>query len=256
MATNVKYDRRAEVTLELAVGASKSAGDVLQLNDMPVFLLNDSDSDNLATCVLLGVSTVVELTVTGEDGSGNSAVAVGEAIYIDGSAYNKDNANGAFIGYALETVTSGASTAIDVALVGGLSALPDGVTSTPAELNLNDGQVADADFTIGADAGTTIAVAIQLLDAAGDDMATRACIPWYLSSDANGDAIASATSGGIAIGTDGLLIEWTANVAGMVTSEADGDIDVVLTEAGAGTWYLVLVMPNGKLVVSGAITFS
>jgi hypothetical protein len=41
----------------------------------------------------------------------------------------------------------------------------------------------------------------------------------------------------------------------LLVSEADGDIDLAIGEAGAGTWYLVLVLPNGKLVVSDAITF-
>ena len=118
--------------------------------------------------------------------------------------------------------------------------------------------VSSASFTVGAEntGAGTINVAIQLKDWNGADLAHRATLLWYLSSDANGDAVASATSGGIAIGTDGLLIEWTANVAGIVTSESDGDIDVTLTEAGAGTWYLVLVLPGGKLAVSGAITFA
>lgn len=115
----------------------------------------------------------------------------------------------------------------------------------------------DAKITVGADAGTTVAVTVQFVDREnGSELAERVAVPWYLSADANGDALASATSGGIAIGTDGLLIEWTANLAGLLISEADGDADVVLTEAGAGTWYLVLVMPDGMLVVSGAITFT
>lgn len=114
-----------------------------------------------------------------------------------------------------------------------------------------------ASFTVGAEAANAIAVTVQLSDRKnGGDMSERINVAWYLSADANGDTIAAAPSSGIAIGTDGLLIEWTANVAGMVTSEADGDIDVVLTEAGTGTWYLALVMPDGKLYVSGAITFA
>jgi hypothetical protein len=127
----------------------------------------------------------------------------------------------------------------------------DGVTSSTAELNIVDGVTATAES-----GGDTINVGIQLNDAAGAAMATRTTLLWYLSSDANGDAIASATSGGIAIGTDGLLVEWTTNVSGMVTSEADGDIDVNIVEAGALTVYLVLVLPTGKLTVSGAITFA
>ncbi len=114
-----------------------------------------------------------------------------------------------------------------------------------------------ASFTVGAEVANAIAVTVQLSDRKnGGDMSERINVAWYLSADANGDTIAAAPSSGIAIGTDGLLIEWTANVAGMVTSEADGDIDVVLTEASTGTWYLALVMPDGKLYVSGAITFA
>lgn len=130
------------------------------------------------------------------------------------------------------------------------------VNSTPAELNLVDGQCASATFTVGTEATDAINVAIQLKDAAGSDMAIRTGLAWYLSSDANGDAIASATSGGLAIGTDGLLLEWTNNVSGWVVSEADGDIDVTITHNAAATYYLVLVLPNGKLTASGAITFA
>lgn len=41
-----------------------------------------------------------------------------------------------------------------------------------------------------------------------------------------------------------------------LTSESDGDIDVTITHSGAKTCYLVLVMPNGRLVASSAITFA
>jgi hypothetical protein len=116
MATNVVYDKRAAVHVELTVGASQSAGEVIFLNDMPVFLLEDSDSDNKATVELIGVSLVVDLSVVGADGAGNSTVAVGDAIYKDGAEYNKDATNGTIIGYALETVTSGATATIMVAL--------------------------------------------------------------------------------------------------------------------------------------------
>lgn len=114
-----------------------------------------------------------------------------------------------------------------------------------------------AKFTIGADAGTTIAITIQFYDKlSGAELAEAVCVPWYLSSDAAGQVISAASSGGIAIGTDGLLIEWTANVSGLMISEADGDVDLVATEAGALTQYLNLVMPTGDIVTSGAITFT
>lgn len=112
-------------------------------------------------------------------------------------------------------------------------------------------------FTIGTEATNAIAVSIQLLDRDnGNELTERACLNWYLASNSTGDAIATAPDGGIAIGTDGLLIEWTANVSGIVTSEADGDIDVVITESTAKSFYLVLVAPDGKLYPSAAITFA
>lgn len=114
----------------------------------------------------------------------------------------------------------------------------------------------DAKFTVGTEAGDAINVAVQLVDRQnGNEIAERIGLAWYLSADANGDAIASAPSGGTAIGTDGLLMEWTANVSGWVISESDGDIDITLTETGDGYFYLVLVMPDGKLQVSGIIDF-
>jgi hypothetical protein len=118
--------------------------------------------------------------------------------------------------------------------------------------------VASVGFTIGAEAGgNTINVAMQLKDANGADLAVRSNVFAYLSNDANGDAIATnAPSGGWAIGTDGLLIPVVTNKAARLTSEADGDIDVTITEAGAYTVYLAVVLPNGKLNVSGAITFA
>ena len=60
----------------------------------------------------------------------------------------------------------------------------------------------------------------------------------------------------VAIGTDGLMIESTADKAGIVVSEVDGDIDIDITEVGVDTWYLAMVMPDGRVEVSGAITFA
>ena len=112
-------------------------------------------------------------------------------------------------------------------------------------------------IVVGAEAGNAINVAIQLTNSAGADLAVRGAVRAYLSDDAAGDSIAAtAPSGGAAIGTDGLAIPLVAGKAFALISEADGDIDLTITEAGADTWYLILVMPDGKLVVSDAITFA
>jgi hypothetical protein len=112
-------------------------------------------------------------------------------------------------------------------------------------------------FVIGAQGGDVINVGIQLKDSAGADLAVRGAVRAYLSDDANGDSIAAtAPDGGVAIGTDGVAIPLVAGKAFELVSEADGDIDLNITESSADTWFLILVMPDGRLVASGAITFA
>jgi len=133
-----------------------------------------------------------------------------------------------------------------------------GLTPSKEELNVLDGVAASASFVIGAETGgNTINVGVQIKDANGADIGTRQQLRAYLSDDANGDSIAgTAPSGGVAIGTDGLAIPVVAGKAFLLTTEADGDIDLNVVEAGVATWYLIIVMPNGKLAPSGAITFA
>jgi hypothetical protein len=112
-----------------------------------------------------------------------------------------------------------------------------------------------ASITVGAEAGNVINVAVQLQDMNGNALANRASVLAYLSDDANGDSVAGTAPDTVAIGTDGLAIPLVAGKCFLLTSEADGDIDINVTEDGADTWYLVLVLPHGPLVVSDAITF-
>lgn len=114
-----------------------------------------------------------------------------------------------------------------------------------------------AAFTIGAETSDTITVNIQLKDRDnGNELSERAAIGFYLSDNANGDTVVAAATSLVA-GTDGIMQEFISNSAGRLVSEADGDIDVVIGDAsGAATYYLVLVMPDGKLVVSSVITFA
>ena len=133
----------------------------------------------------------------------------------------------------------------------------DTVSASVAEIDVLDGAPMGATITVGSEAANVINVGIQLEDADGADIAVRGSVFAYLSDDANGDSIvATAPDGGAAIGTDGLAIPVVANKAFELTSESDGDIDIDITESGAKTCYLILRMPNGKLVASGAITFA
>jgi hypothetical protein len=116
-------------------------------------------------------------------------------------------------------------------------------------------KVLDATFTIGAEATDVINVAIQLEWASGEAVDRSCAVLAYLSDNADGSTlIATAHSGGAAIGTDGLAIEVVADKAFWLISESDGDIDINLTHVTtAKTAYLVVVLPSGDIVVSDAI---
>ena len=117
-----------------------------------------------------------------------------------------------------------------------------------------EGKANAASFTIGAEAANVINVAVQLKDG-NSEVVEAVCLKAYLSSDTAGQVvIPTAHSSSPAIGTDGLLIPILTDKAFLVTSEADGDIDIDFTETGALTVYLVLIMPDGSLEISGAIT--
>lgn len=120
----------------------------------------------------------------------------------------------------------------------------------------NVGVANNADFTIGTEAANAITVNIQLKDGL-KDVAQRVALTAYLSADANGDSITSLATPTFAAGTDGVVATLVAGKVIFLVSEADGDIDLVITyTTGAGTVYLVLVMPDGSLKVSSAITFA
>jgi hypothetical protein len=116
--------------------------------------------------------------------------------------------------------------------------------------------IGGASFVIGAEASDAINVGIQLKDANGVALAVRGHVHFYISGDANGDTIIGTGPTTLAIGTDGLLLTEIAAKAGRLTSEANGHIDINFGTVAGVTYYLVLVLPNGKLVVSPAITFA
>lgn len=131
------------------------------------------------------------------------------------------------------------------------------VTGTPAVLSRLRGTALSASISVGAEAANVINVAVELSDGNGSAISTAAVVNFYLANDASGQtATTTAPNGGIAIGTDGVMIEWAANLSGLLVSEADGGIDINLTHSSTGTWYLVVVLPSGERVISEAITFT
>lgn len=137
-----------------------------------------------------------------------------------------------------------------------IGSTPAEITASAAELNLNDNQVASITWVVDAEGGEAIAVHAQFLDAAGVAMATRSAIHWYISDDAAGDSVSSAPQGGTAGGTDGVTIETLAEIAGIGISEADGDWDITVTDNTTVDYFIVAILPNGSLSVSGELAFS
>lgn len=112
----------------------------------------------------------------------------------------------------------------------------------------------DVGFTVGVEGANLITVAVQLKSGASD-IAERCAVIVYLSSDANGDTpIAAQTS--IAAGADGSLLgTLTAATSIILLSEADGDIDVAVTDTGVYSRYVNVILPDGSKK-SQIITFA
>lgn len=115
----------------------------------------------------------------------------------------------------------------------------------------------DAVITEGTISSDKFTVTIQLKDYAGNNLTVPASIIAYLSDGSDGADIVtlsqdvSKTSSG-----DGDVAILTSDEVWLLTSEADGSISLDVETTGSHTYYLVLVMPNGKLSISDVLTFT
>ena len=110
--------------------------------------------------------------------------------------------------------------------------------------------------TVGTESGQAITVALQAFGAASDQEATTArYLRLYLSTDAAGQALEIGTSA-MAAGTDGTLILVDTGVTHAIgITEADGDLDVVVTDTGTTTIYLNVV-DGGVRLASFTLPFA
>ena len=100
-------------TAPTAGAATSGAAGVV--GSIPVVALNTlGDGSNDSGKADLAMAGRFSLEVTGEDGSGNAAIAAGDIVYWDATELNADDANGVRFGYALAAVASGATTTITV----------------------------------------------------------------------------------------------------------------------------------------------
>jgi hypothetical protein len=116
-------------------------------------------------------------------------------------------------------------------------------------------KVGGATFVVGAEAANVITVAVQLLGQSLKVPQRRLAVQAYLSSDVNGDVVAAVPNGGVLSGAHGVVIPLLADTAFLLKSDATGKVDVQITDTTARTLYVVIVLPNGSLVVSPPVTF-
>jgi hypothetical protein len=113
----------------------------------------------------------------------------------------------------------------------------------------------DVEYTIGAE--TTARTVSCQFTYGGAEVTSPVCVMQYLATAATGQALATAPSDGTAAGTDGtILAVHTTNVLWTAISEADGDLDIVITESGEASFFLVTVLPSGLIKASAEIAFA
>jgi hypothetical protein len=103
---------------------------------------------------------------------------------------------------------------------------------------------------VGAEAANVVRVTCTLKDPNYRVGAERVAVRGYLSTDAEGDNVAAtAPSGGVAVATKGVAIELVADKVFEFITNVSGEFDIDITESSATTFYLVLIMPSGRLKV-------
>lgn len=112
----------------------------------------------------------------------------------------------------------------------------------------------DATITVGAEVTNVRAITIQLLDANGADIDYVETVDLYVFADATRTAIATTGgSTGIEIDTDGAILDTVlAKLHFVLSSEADGDIDLTWTDIGTESVALGVRLPNGRFVMTAA----
>lgn len=115
MAKNEVYKQGKYLSLAATDPATPASGDPLIVGQIPGVAQTAEDTAGNTSVAMEGV---FNLSVKGIDGSGNSAVAIGDILYYTSGDTPKisKKATGVRFGYALGTVTSGSTATIPVKL--------------------------------------------------------------------------------------------------------------------------------------------
>ena len=111
-----------------------------------------------------------------------------------------------------------------------------------------------ATFTIAAE-GATVLVSVQLKDYAGNALKVKNAVMFYMTTDAAGNVIETLGTDAV-VATHGIINIVTTNSVYLCVTEDTGIFAVTLDGTGHLDNYMNVVLPNGKVVTSGAIHFS
>lgn len=115
MATNLIYDGVSGIPVTCSHPTTPVSGGPVRFGELTGVALEAEETDG-KTVVDFAPGKVWDLSVKGVDGSGNSAVAVGDKIYYvdaDTPVLSKKTA-GRFFGFAMEAITSGSTDTINI----------------------------------------------------------------------------------------------------------------------------------------------
>lgn len=108
MATNIVHEDGEQLRVVCSAPTAPKSGDAVLVGQLPGVALVDEEADGYTTVKFNGAAT---LPVKGETTT-NAAVNYGDILYYDSGVINKDSTNGVRFGYALGSVSSGATTSI------------------------------------------------------------------------------------------------------------------------------------------------
>ena len=122
------------------------------------------------------------------------------------------------------------------------------ITATAAELNA--GVLGGVASMTTAEVGASGSCAVQLVfkDADGVTMAVPTGGMLYISEVATG--LSNDPVDGLAVLTNGALDELVTGGASIYTTDAVGKLGVTITHSGADSFWIVVILPSGKLLIS------
>jgi hypothetical protein len=123
-----------------------------------------------------------------------------------------------------------------------------------------DGKFWDCSIAVSAEDTNVVTCAITITDAvSGGSPGKALAFPFYLSSDSAGQVPEAGTDCSVAAGTDGAVVQMSdggSSIAGFLVTETTGEMDLTVTDTGSDTYYLNVIMPDGRVVTSSVITLA